>query len=158
MLLGVFDLGIDPMYPTTNFQKMAAKRFTKKDKEFFLADNWKEVQRRWRSDFNENMQPHYICECCGFISANRDDFDVDHVIPIARGGTRNRYQNARTTEWPGEETSKDYPDHATILKEGQNAQILCKGCNLGKLSKYFVPDGKGYAYTEHDRDLNPDNL
>jgi hypothetical protein len=44
-----------------------------------------------------------------------------------------------------------------IMVEGQNAEVLCRGCNQGKKDKAFIPDGKGFAYTRIDEDLNPDN-
>jgi 5-methylcytosine-specific restriction endonuclease McrA len=136
---------------------MAAKRFTEKDIDWFLEDNWRYILRRWRDHFNKGMRPHYLCENCGFISSSRQDFEVDHVLPKAQGGTRNRYQNARTTEKTWDREPQIYPDPALIVVEGQNAEVLCRGCNQGKKDKYFVPDGKGFAYTRIDEDLNPDN-
>jgi hypothetical protein len=43
------------------------------------------------------------------------------------------------------------------MAQGQNAQVLCGGCNQAKKDKTFVPDGRGFAYTKIDTDLNPDN-
>jgi len=40
---------------------------------------------------------------------------------------------------------------------GQNGQVLCVGCNQAKKANTFVPDGKGFAYSRIDDDLNPDN-
>jgi HNH endonuclease len=136
---------------------MAGKNFTEKDIEWFLEDNWRYIRRRWPDQFKKGMPPHYICEVCGFISSNRDDFEIDHVVPKAKGGTRNPYQNARTTEKSWGREPQVYPDPAVITAEGQNGEVLCAGCNQAKKAKYFVPDGKGFAYTRIDEDLNPDN-
>jgi len=136
---------------------MASKNFTEKDREWFFEDNWKYVQSRWPDHFGKDMTPHYLCEFCGFISSNRSYFEVDHVVPKSQGGTRNKYQNARTTGKTWGKEPQVYPDLAAIMLEGQNAEILCVGCNQGKKDKYFIPDGKGYAYSRIDEDLNPDN-
>ena len=136
---------------------MAARNFTENDVKWFLEDSWAEIQRRWRDDFKKGMPPHYMCECCGFISSDRQDFEIDHIKAKAKGGTRNPYQNNRTTERSWGREPQVYPDPAAIMARGQNAQVLCVGCNQAKKDKTFVPDGRGFAYTKSDTDLNPDN-
>jgi hypothetical protein len=136
---------------------MAAKKFTENDKKWFLENSWMEIQRRWPNDFNKQMPPHYMCEFCGFISSNRDDFEIDHVLPKAQGGTRNPYQHSKTTERSWGKEPQNYFDPAAIIAAGQNAQVLCVGCNQAKKANTFVPDGKGFAYSRIDEDLNPDN-
>jgi hypothetical protein len=136
---------------------MAGKNFTENDKKWFLENSWMDIQRRWPNDFKKGMPPHYMCEYCGFISFNRDDFEIDHVLPKKQGGTRNPYQHARTTERSWGKEPLVYIDPAAIIVAGQNGQVLCAGCNQAKKANTFVPDGKGFAYTRIDEDLNPDN-
>jgi hypothetical protein len=80
---------------------------------------------------------------------------------VQSGGTRNKWQKSASIAplMYGQAKPKPelFPDLDVVALHGQNAQVLCEGCNLAKSSKYFVPDGKGYAYSRSDQDLNPDN-
>jgi hypothetical protein len=117
-----------------------------------LAENAQSVADRWRDEFRGGP-PHYICEECSFVSPNRQDFHLDHVIACATGGTNDRHSAEIVERLMGSN-----PDPAYIYQIGLNIRVLCAGCNLTRGKKTFVPTGRGYAYTRHGEDLNPDHI
>jgi hypothetical protein len=94
-----------------------------------MHENAQWVARRWPFDF-QGKPPHYMCEECKFVCDLEKFFEVDHVVPCARGGTR----------------------------IALNMSVLCHGCNQAKTARQFVPPGAGYAYRHHEWDRNPDHL
>ena len=56
----------------------------------------------------KNQKGQYVCQKCGLTAANRVPFQVDHIVPMNKGG-------------------KSTPD---------NLQILCRSCNARKSDKY----------------------
>jgi hypothetical protein len=85
---------------------MAAKNFTKNDIKWFLEDSWAEIQRRWPDDFKEGIPPHYMCECCGFISSDRQDFEIDHVKERRKAELATHTKIAERQKGVGEENRK----------------------------------------------------
>lgn len=123
--------------------------FTDAQIRWALETNAADVASRWPDDFR-NQPPHYICEECGFVSPHRRDFEIDHVLPCAQGGTRDRH--------PLEIRQRLYEgDTALLYETGMNIRVLCRGCNQGKKAEAFVPGRCGYAFTRHSEDCNPDH-
>lgn len=51
---------------------------------------------------------NYTCKACGATSSDGVKLEIDHIVPVSKGGTND-------------------PD---------NLQVLCKTCNIGKSDKY----------------------
>jgi hypothetical protein len=131
---------------------MSRDEFTRPEKRRLLELNAGDVLRRWPTDFR-NRPPHYICENCGFVSDERNFFEIDHIWACANGGTSNRI--VATPELARRLAAGDLE---ATCEHGVNAQVLCRGCNQAKKAKQFVSDGAGYAYRHHEWDRNPDHL
>lgn len=122
--------------------------FTQRQKQEYLDAN---------AEWTERMQGHgdgrrrYCCDSCGFTSKHRELFQVDHVIPVARGG-----DNDRAARDP-EVRRLLQEDPWTAFQHGHapNGQVLCEGCNRAKADQDVVPAGAGYAYRHPDMDENP---
>jgi 5-methylcytosine-specific restriction endonuclease McrA len=104
--------------------------------------------------------PHYICESCHFVSKSRSNFNIDHVNPVAQGGSRNRVTKdvnvqLRNAQKPGATDAEIDQAIQLLLRVGNNAAVLCTECNSQKSDLLFVPDDCGLAYTRHVDDLNP---
>ena len=56
----------------------------------------------------KNQKGQYVCQECGLTAANRVPFQVDHIVPMNKGGK------------------------STL----DNLQILCRSCNARKSDKY----------------------
>lgn len=128
---------------------MAGKRDEfRGQRETILNLNAEWVYQKWPGDFR-GKSPHYICESCGFVQS-RDHFEVDHVVPAARGGTAKRVTSRQS--------SQIQRDNIEVLHiTGINSMVLCIGCNRAKGAREFVPPGSGYAFRKADIDLNPDH-
>jgi hypothetical protein len=129
-----------------------AKRdeFTEAQKNWALSSNYQWLKRRWPGKF-DGCGPFYICDECQYVSNNRLDFALDHVLPCAQRGTRDRH--------PIEVRKRLYEGDTELLYQtGMNIQVLCAGCNGAKLGGAFVPPRSGYAYTRHAQDRNPDHM
>lgn len=124
--------------------------FTARQKRTALEANASEVLSRWRSEFL-HKPAHYMCEECRFVSTDRSQFEVDHVLPCASGGTRDRPD-------PSPGGMSDEKQLAALYRAGVNRRVLCRGCNQGKKAQQFIPPGAGYAYRRPEDDLNPDHL
>jgi hypothetical protein len=126
---------------------MARSNFSPKQRAEALEINALFTWQKWGAQLS-GPGPHYECEVCHFVSNNRSHFQVDHIHPCARGGTRNR--------WTREQTAEALAGNIALIHElGINHMVLCFGCNQAKKARQFVPPGKGYAYTMHQFDLNP---
>ena len=112
--------------------------------------NAAEVVRRWRDEFS-GKPPHWMCEHCEFVSDDRADFEVDHVLPRARGGTRNLVT-------PAAAQAIGVGNLEALHQVGDNSKVLCGGCNQAKKARQFIPSGAGYAYRLPERNRNPDHL
>lgn len=104
--------------------------------------------------------PHYICESCHFVSKLKSDFNIDHVYPVAQGGSRNRVAKdvnvqLRDAQKPTATDADIDQAIQLLLRVGNNAAVLCTECNNKKSDLLFVPDDCGLAYTRHVDDLNP---
>src|SRR6266702_2686416 len=104
--------------------------------------------------------PHYICESCHFVSKSKSDFNIDHVYPVAQGGSRNRVAKdvnvqLRNAQKPGATDAEIDQAIELLLRVGNNASVLCTECNNRKSDLLYVPDHCGLAYTRHVDDLNP---
>lgn len=126
--------------------------FTRKQKNNYLSLNAAKVRRRWLTEFSGKAD-HYMCENCGFVHNNREYFQVDHIFPCAAGGRATRFNQ------------QDYRqilagDVALLYQLGDNAMVLCRGCNGAKKDKLFIPEGRGYAFRSpyREMDRNPDHL
>src|SRR5438105_1364646 len=95
--------------------------FTPNEIQNALDLNAAEVVRRWRSEF-ASRPPHWMCENCGFVSDDRGDFEVDHILPQARGGTGNVVSQSQ-----GQEIGAGSLE--TLYQVGDNRMVLCGGCN-----------------------------
>jgi 5-methylcytosine-specific restriction endonuclease McrA len=129
---------------------MARDNFTRNQRELALQINALFTSQKWGGDLS-GPGPHYECEVCHFVSNNRGHFQVDHIHPCARGGTRNR--------WTQEQFARALAGDIELIYElGINHMVLCFACNQAKKAKQFVPSGRGYAYEMHQYDLNPDHI
>jgi hypothetical protein len=124
--------------------------FTPSEIQNALDLNAADVVRRWRSEF-ASRPPHWMCENCGFVSDDRGDFEVDHILPQARGGTGNVVSQSQ-----GQEIGAGSLE--TLYQVGDNRMVLCGGCNQAKKARQFIPPGAGYAYRFPERNRNPDHL
>jgi hypothetical protein len=115
-----------------------------------LAASAQEVARRWPTVF-QGMPPHYLCEHCEFVSGQRNHFEVDHILPCARGGTGDRVSDEDAAAIAA-------LDLEAICRIGINQQLLCYGCNQAKKARQFIPPGAGYAYCHPEWDRNPDHI
>jgi hypothetical protein len=107
--------------------------------------------------------PHFMCESCRFVSQAKSDFNIDHVFPVARGGTRNRVSKdvnvtLREAQQPGATDAEIDRAIQLLFRVGNNAAVLCTECNSKKSDLLYVPDDCGLAYTRHVGDLNPVHL
>lgn len=129
---------------------MARDNFTRSERDLAFMINALFTSGRWRGELS-GSGPHYECEVCHFVSNNRGHFQVDHIHPCARGGTRNR--------WTQEQIARALAGDIELIYElGINHMVLCFACNQAKKAKQFVPVGRGYAYEMHQYDLNPDHI
>jgi len=124
--------------------------FTRAQREQLLQLNADAVRRRWPTELTSGG-PYYMCENCAYVDNVVSIFEIDHVVPCARGGQA-------TTRLP-EDHVRDIlaGDVARLYEIGVNSMVLCRGCNRAKLAGQFVPSGSGYAYTRHHDDKNPDH-
>ena len=58
----------------------------------------------------KGMPPHYICEYCDFISSNRDDIEIDHVLP-----KKNKVEPVTRTKMPEQPKKVGVNNHKAIL-------------------------------------------
>ncbi|HEX4319843.1 MAG TPA: hypothetical protein VHZ52_03010 [Acidobacteriaceae bacterium] len=134
--------------------------FTRAEKRRAFDNNSKLLADEFPEALAFKSVPHYICESCRFVSKSKSDFNIDHVFPVARGGTRNRVGKDVNTrlhaaQQPGA-TGADIDAAIRLLFEvGNNAAVLCTECNSKKSDLLYVPDDCGLAYTRHVDDLNP---
>lgn len=124
--------------------------FSRSHRETLLRFNADDVRRRWPGEFGPEGR-YYMCENCGFVCNEARMFDIDHVVPCARGGKA----KTRLTE----DHLRDIlaGDVGRLYEVGVNSMVLCRGCNRSKLAGQFVPVGSGYARTRHHEDKNPDH-
>lgn len=85
------------------------------------------VEEAFRRNWEGSKGGGYWCEWCGFTNARRNYFEVDHLIPIARGG------------------------RPTL----DNACILCTACNESKGAYGFPRHGVGLAYRAPNQNMAP---
>jgi len=129
---------------------MARDEFTTQQVRIALEQSAESVVRRWRSDFM-GKGTHYICDECDFVSDRRSHFEVDHVVPCARGGGRNLL--------PGQTLEAiEQGSVEALFAAGVNERVLCVGCNQAKKERQFVPPGAGYAFRFPELDRNPDHV
>ena len=115
-----------------------------------LEVNAAAVVSRWRLEFS-GKPAHYLCEECEFVSDQRIFFQVDHVVPCARGGTADRVSQEVLE-------AIEKGSVAALYQAGVNHRILCEGCNQAKKARQFIPPGSGFAYRRPQWDRNPDHL
>jgi hypothetical protein len=129
---------------------MARDNFSTNQRDDALGINALFTARKWGSDLS-GTGPHYECEVCHFVSNQRSYFQVDHVHPCARGGTRN--------QWTKDQFGDANAGNIELIHQlGINHMVLCFGCNQGKKARQFVPPGAGWAYRMPQYDLNPDHI
>ena len=128
------------------------QEFSKAQKNAAKDRNAEDVAQRWPEEF-KGKEKHYMCEECGFVGTNREEFHADHVVACASGGSNDRH-----SEEIVERMSGSNPDPAFIFQTGVNIRVLCEGCNLARWKHTFVPSGRGFAYSRPGDDLNPDHL
>ena len=85
------------------------------------------VEEAFRRNWDGSRGGGYWCEWCGFTSARRAYFEVDHLIAVARGGP------------------------PTL----DNACILCSACNASKGLHGFPRHGVGLAYRAPNQNMAP---
>jgi hypothetical protein len=129
---------------------MARDEFTARQVRIALEQSAEWVARRWRADFT-GKGTHYICEECDFVSDQRSHFEVDHVVPCARGGGKNLL-SGETLE------AIDRGRVEALFAAGVNERVLCVGCNQAKKAREFIPPGAGYAFRFPEWDRNPDHI
>jgi len=134
--------------------------FTRVEKRRAYENNYALLVRDFPTVAAFQKIPHYMCESCRFISKSKADFRIDHVYPIARGGTRNRVTKdvnvtLRQAQMPGASVAEIDRAIQLLFQVGNNAAVLCFECNSKKSALLYVPDDCGYAYTRHVEDLNP---
>jgi hypothetical protein len=137
--------------------------FTDMERRLAYESNSELLKRQFPDTAAFQNLPHYICESCEFVSKSRSDFNIDHVVPVAEGGTRNRVgrqvnaqlHNAQRIDAGGDEIGAAI---ALLFKVGNNAGVLCTECNNRKSALLYVPAGSGLAYTRHADDLNPAHM
>lgn len=137
--------------------------FTEMERRLAFENNSVLLAKQFPDSVLFKKHPHYICESCGFVSNSKSDFNIDHVFPVAEGGTRNRVGkavNRQLRDAQGPEASEAEIDAAIALlfKVGNNAAVLCTECNNRKSDLLYVPDDCGLAYTRHAEDRNPDHI
>ena len=129
---------------------MARSNFTANQRQDALDINALFTAQKWGSELR-GSGPHCECEHCHFVSNVPSHFQVDHIHPCARGGTRNRWtavQFARARAG----------DIELIYQLGINHMVLCFGCNQAKKARQFIPPGAGYAWQLRAMDMNPDHI
>ncbi|HKW96107.1 MAG TPA: hypothetical protein VJN43_00165 [Bryobacteraceae bacterium] len=124
--------------------------FTSQQIRIALDQSAASVRRNWPGEF-AGKPVHYICEECAFVSDQRSHFEVDHVVPCARGGTKNVMSDATLAAISAGHV-------APLFEAGVNERVLCVGCNQAKKERQFVPPGAGYAYRFPEWDRNPDHI
>lgn len=129
---------------------MARDEFTSQQVRIALEQSAAAVVRRWRSEFM-GKGTHYICDECNFVSDRRSHFQVDHVVPCARGGGKNLLPG-------GTLEAIDQGSVEALFAAGVNERVLCVGCNQAKKERQFIPPGAGYAFRFSERDRNPDHI
>lgn len=137
--------------------------FTRAERRRTFVNNSELLKQEFPESVTFRNTPHYICESCRFVSASMSDFNIDHVFPVAGGGTRNRVSRAvndQLREAQGVNASGDEIDAAIrlLFQVGNNAAVLCTECNNRKSDLLYVPDDCGLAYTRHTADLNPQHM
>src|ERR1700722_15557746 len=96
--------------------------------------------------------PHFMCESCRFVSQAKSDFNIDHVFPVAQGGSRNRTSRdinvkLREAQQPGASDAEIDQAIELLFRVGNNAAVLCRECNSKKSDLLYVPADCGLAYT-----------
>jgi 5-methylcytosine-specific restriction endonuclease McrA len=134
--------------------------FTDMERRLAFENNSELLKKQFPDAVLFKNTPHYICESCGFVSRQSRDFNIDHVFPVAQGGTRNRVGkqvNAQLRDAQRADAGEAEIGAAIelLFRVGQNAAVLCTECNNRKSDLLYVPDGCGLAYTRHTDDLNP---
>jgi hypothetical protein len=134
--------------------------FTSMERRIALENNSKLLLKQFPDTAAFQAVPHYICESCAYVSKNKADFNIDHIFPVAQGGTRNRVGksvNSQLRDAQRADASGVDIDRAIqlLFTVGNNAAVLCAECNNRKSDLLYVPDHCGYAYTRHTDDLNP---
>jgi hypothetical protein len=134
--------------------------FTRTEKLRALENNSELLKREFPTVLAFKRVPHYMCESCRFVSKSSKDFNIDHVFPVAKGGTRNRVSKdvnirLREAQEPGASAAEIDQAIELLFRVGNNAAVLCTECNSKKSDLLYVPDDCGLTYTRHVDDLNP---
>jgi len=55
-----------------------------------FEDSANTVKAFWKDEFGNQPSRYFMCAFCRFVSARREDFEVDHLVSCKEGGNANR--------------------------------------------------------------------